>query len=195
MSGNIYKYLADQEPQEGARETLGPAGNEPETSGEPEQPSPVPSCDSELEAIRERINSESVYEDGGYLSLDEGRTLLRMVDELTGALRDEKQGAEQWLDRCRAAMKERDFQAQRASDAQTILSAVSKERDDLRAKLDDAARIHVEAEAKHAYRVKELEAKLAEAEKARAMSEQWLEHNAKGQQMMVDDLTIVGEDE
>jgi hypothetical protein len=36
----------NNEPQEGGRRELGPAGCDPETSGESEQPRPLPSCDS-----------------------------------------------------------------------------------------------------------------------------------------------------
>lgn len=45
-----------------------------------------------------------------------------------------------------------------------LIGRLITERDDLRAKLAEAARIHVESEAKHAYRVKELEAKLTVSE-------------------------------
>jgi hypothetical protein len=67
----------ENEPQEGGRRELGPAGCDPETSGEPEQPRPLPSCDSpELLVIKDHWKRHGFLDDGHEVAL------LRMVDEL-----------------------------------------------------------------------------------------------------------------
>lgn len=141
-----------EEPQEGTpgestlKNTVEHLGSAP---AGPVAPAGVPSCDSpELAAIRARSTRPGCWP----ASSDDMRTLLRMVDKLT----NERDGV------------------QLQADAK--IDQLLRERDDLRAKLSDAARIHVESEVNHAYRVKELEAKLASAtqqlcEEARAHGE------------------------
>lgn len=147
-----------REPQEGAP-TAEAAGNRLPSPDEPR--AGVPSCDSELEAIRARVVCEAPPED---FEADAG-TLLRMVDELTKERDD--------LSRRVHELGE-ELDAQNSSELMTSWREMQKERDDLRAKLAETQEASSRWAEEYnrvcgvwANEKRELEAKLAEAEKER----------------------------
>lgn len=134
----IGERIADavKEPQEGGDD--GSKAGNPSLSKEP--PS-LPSCDSELAAIRGRM---AQFPYAGGCGIDDCRALLRMVDELT---------------------KDRDAEWRARLSYERILSDQERDIHDLRAKLADQEpklRHALQVNAEAAHRIGELEAKLAE---------------------------------
>lgn len=143
-------------------------------------PQPAP-CDSELAAIRKRLVSWPY--DGGWAT-DDVATLLRMVDELTDRVRYWQEMSTQ------LGIKASEYRTSRdelTADLKTTCeteAVVRQQRDELRAKLADAqywrerhceeSRLNAERSAQHWLRIRELEAKLAEAEKKHAEDVMWI---------------------
>lgn len=165
------------EPQEGASLGANRSADSQDSAGvstRKDEARGVPSCDSpELAAIRQKIKDESVYEDGGYLSLIEGRVLLRMVDELT---KDRNEAVDKLLDviderdDLRAKLTRRDLDAKEAElDRDSAIGRKLLAEADLRAKLAEQEADYEKSRKLLWDQTKELRAKLAEAEKTNSM--------------------------